>query len=263
MWDFPELEIWSKNLTNYFKERKILDVFCSEKLSVNISSTDLKNKLYGRTIKSFNRYGNSIILSLSERKYLTIKLSKDSYFLITEKEFPSNTRLVFNFFNFSKLLLIDPSNTTIIEFSNISNQNNVIAKNIATDFSKFDEPKFLKLLNESKINIKDLLTSDMYIQGIGKLCADEILFNAGINPKLNVEDIPLKKQAELYESIFNVLNSSLYYAQKEIGNTLNNSSYNWVRVYGRKGKSCYVCGKSILIKKNKTHESYYCPRCQK
>jgi formamidopyrimidine-DNA glycosylase len=115
--------------------------------------------------------------------------------------------------------------------------------------------------------IKQFLTDQKIIAGIGNIYADESLFRAKISPLRLAKDIPDSEWQVLRQSII----ETLELAVKHRGTT--DSDYvdaegkkggmqNYLNVYGRQGQDCRGCPgkvKKITLGGRGTH---YCPECQ-
>ncbi len=123
-------------------------------------------------------------------------------------------------------------------------------------------------LSRSRRAIKECVMDQSIIAGIGNIYADEILFDAGINPErmaCTVTEEECRRLAETIPRLIsfftekNAMTASEYLELK--GKDYRNTPY--LRVYGHSGEPCPIC-KTIL---RKTviggRSSTYCPVCQK
>lgn len=111
--------------------------------------------------------------------------------------------------------------------------------------------------------IKPLLLEQSFIAGVGNIYADEALHRAGIHPlypanQLDQDDV---------QSLWQAVRASLQAGIDDQGTSLD-----WVyqggqyqeqlRVYGREGEPCPICGtpiRKIMVSQRGTH---FCPTCQ-
>ena len=111
--------------------------------------------------------------------------------------------------------------------------------------------------------IKNILTNQKFLAGIGNAYADEILFTAGIHPfrkrpSLNAEEIE-----KLYYSIRSVLNKAIETLSHRMGETIDVEIRDFLKVHRRGGEPCPVCGTRISeVAPNKRITSF-CRNCQK
>lgn len=118
-------------------------------------------------------------------------------------------------------------------------------------------------------NIKQFLTDQKIIAGIGNIYADESLFDAGIMPTRKIKDIKLSEWTKIRASILKILKLAIKYGGTTDSDYVNaegkkGGMQDHLKVYHRTGKPCAGnCGskiKRITIGGRGTH---YCPKCQK
>ena len=118
--------------------------------------------------------------------------------------------------------------------------------------------------SEKKRSVKSLLTQDQLIPGLGNSIAQDILFNARLHPKTQIEVLSEEEIMTLYKSIKETVND----ASKNDG---RNDEYDF---YGNLGKyervldsksierGCPVCKSKIEKIQYLGGSSYYCSKCQ-
>jgi len=132
----------------------------------------------------------------------------------------------------------------------------------------FNAEYLYRITRKRTISIKQCLMEPHIVVGVGNIYANESLFRAGIKPKLSSGKLSLPRCEKLVLEI----RATLTEAIKQGGSTLRNfvnsdgnpgyfqQTY-WV--YGRTGKPCQQCGKTIKQIKQGQRSSFYCPTCQK
>ncbi len=117
--------------------------------------------------------------------------------------------------------------------------------------------------SEKKRSVKSLLTQDQLIPGLGNSIAQDILFNARLHPKTQIEVLSEEEIMTLYKSIKETVND----AAKNDG---RNDEYDF---YGNLGKyervldsksierGCPVCKSKIEKIQYLGGSSYYCSKC--
>jgi formamidopyrimidine-DNA glycosylase len=117
-------------------------------------------------------------------------------------------------------------------------------------------------------NIKQFLTDQTIIAGIGNIYADESLFQARISPLRKVKDISLSEWSKIIQSVLDVLEKGIKYGGTTDSDYVNaegkkGGMQNHLKVYHKTGSKCPAdCGgviKRITIGGRGTH---YCPECQ-
>lgn len=132
----------------------------------------------------------------------------------------------------------------------------------------FTQDLFENLISKKKKNIKAFLLDQDKIAGIGNIYADEILFESGVLPDRNIQDLSKSDIKNIYINIKKVLQKAVKYR----GTTFNDyrdadgNKGNFVsqlKVYGRDGEDCKKCNTKIEKTKVAGRGTHFCPKCQK
>lgn len=126
----------------------------------------------------------------------------------------------------------------------------------------FTEEAFAGILaGQGRAQIKGVLRNQSLIAGIGNAYSDEILHVAKMSPykpaNMAADDV-----ARLYEAMQSTLREALARADGLAASELKSEKKSNLRVHGRTGQPCPVCGDTIrqVIFHDSTFQ--YCPTCQ-
>jgi formamidopyrimidine-DNA glycosylase len=117
------------------------------------------------------------------------------------------------------------------------------------------------LASAGRTQIKGVLRDQSLIAGIGNAYSDEILHAAHMSPykpaAMSDDDA-----SELYEAVRETLQSAIDRSQGVGASSLKREKKTSMRVHGRAGEQCPVCGDTVrqVIFADRTLE--YCPSCQ-
>lgn len=134
--------------------------------------------------------------------------------------------------------------------------------------NKFTGYYLHKQSKKRTVPVKQLIMDNKVVVGVGNIYANEALFMAGIRPSLSANAIGYTRYQRLVLCIKKVLSKAI----QEGGTTLKDfvggdgkPGYfqQELQVYGRAGKSCYVCGDVLEEIRMQGRSSVYCPKCQK
>lgn len=128
--------------------------------------------------------------------------------------------------------------------------------------SGFDADALAAILAGSSQQIKGLLRSQSVIAGIGNAYSDEILHAARISPFASAKSLDRASVQNLYESIHGVLGAALAEAQGKPPKDLKDAKRSAMRVHGRTGQPCPVCGDAVREVSFADTALQYCPSCQ-
>jgi formamidopyrimidine-DNA glycosylase len=131
----------------------------------------------------------------------------------------------------------------------------------------FDGEHLHRLSRTRRVAVKSFIMDAAVVVGVGNIYASESLFLAGIHPARPCHRISLARYHRLAEVVREVLQASI----TQGGTTLRdfvredgNPGYfaRSLRVYGRAGEPCIVCGTALRQQRIGQRSSFYCPRCQ-
>lgn len=131
----------------------------------------------------------------------------------------------------------------------------------------FTTDRLYALLKGCHRPVKTLLLDQTKVAGLGNIYVDEALFQAGIRPMRHSDKVTKKEAVRLHEAIVAVLQEGLEHGGTTIrnfisGNGKEGQNQENLRVYGREGTPCTVCGTTIEYTKLNGRGTHYCPKCQ-
>lgn len=129
--------------------------------------------------------------------------------------------------------------------------------------------EFIARLKSSSRSVKVALLDQHAVAGIGNLYAAEILFLAGIDPRVRCSRISRPRWTRLHVVMQEVLAEAVALE----GSTLSDATYRTAlnepgryqsrhRVYGRTEQPCLTCGTPIRRIVQAQRSTFFCPQCQ-
>ena len=182
------------------------------------------------------------------------------------------TRAVFHFDDDSVLFFNDLRRFGYMKLYDTSELNNISElKHLGPEpFSKDFDVEYL-IRRADKIpnrKIKQFITDQEIISGVGNIYVDEALFYAGVLPVRPVKEISLSEWKKIRDSIIKSLKMGLQFGGSSedtyvdaFGNqgTMNQHTM----VYRKTGQPCQVCGTKIERISLGGRGTHFCPTCQK
>jgi len=110
--------------------------------------------------------------------------------------------------------------------------------------------------------LKGVLRDQGTIAGIGNAYSDEILHAARMSPFKPANGLDGRERATLYESIRGELSGAVERASGLAAKELKDDKRAGMRVHGRTGQPCPVCGTAIAEVSFADSSLQYCPTCQ-
>ncbi|MGW7091569.1 Fpg/Nei family DNA glycosylase [Streptomyces sp. NPDC054874] len=126
----------------------------------------------------------------------------------------------------------------------------------------FDRDAFAALLAGERRQIKGALRDQSLIAGIGNAYSDEILHVAKMSPFKRTADLGEDDVTRLYTALRTTLKDAVTRSSGVEAGKLKAEKKTGMRVHGRTGEACPVCGDTILEVSFSDSSLQYCPTCQ-
>jgi formamidopyrimidine-DNA glycosylase len=127
---------------------------------------------------------------------------------------------------------------------------------------EFTLERFAELLDGNRAQIKGVLRDQSVIAGIGNAYSDEILHVARMSPYRLAATLQPDEVAALYDAMQRTIREALEHARGLNAGELKAEKKLSMRVHGRAGQPCPVCGDVIRAVSFATSSLDYCPTCQ-
>ncbi|AZQ74494.1 Fpg/Nei family DNA glycosylase [Streptomyces luteoverticillatus] len=118
------------------------------------------------------------------------------------------------------------------------------------------------LLRGERRQIKGVLRDQSVIAGIGNAYSDEILHAARMSPFKLAASLTDEERATLYEALETTLREAVERSRGHVAADLKAEKKTGLRVHGRTGQPCPVCGDTIREVSFSDSSLQYCPTCQ-
>ena len=123
-------------------------------------------------------------------------------------------------------------------------------------------PSLAGILHEQRGTLKSVLADQSVIAGIGNAYSDEILHAAQLSPFRHADALSDDEVDRLAAAIRDVLTAAVALAVDTDPASLKDGKRQSMRVHGRKGLPCPVCGEIVREVSLASRSFQYCPRCQ-
>ncbi len=132
----------------------------------------------------------------------------------------------------------------------------------------FDGDYLFRLSRGRRVAVKGLLMDQKVLVGVGNIYVAEALFVAGVRPGRAAGRVSRRE----YRALASAIRRILSHAIEQGGTTLRDfirpdgePGYfeQELKVYGRGGEPCRVCGKAVRVSRDQQRSSFYCPGCQR
>ncbi|MCX4452162.1 Fpg/Nei family DNA glycosylase [Streptomyces sp. NBC_01340] len=126
----------------------------------------------------------------------------------------------------------------------------------------FDEERFARLLANERRQLKGALRDQSLIAGVGNAYSDEILHAAKMSPFKIAASLSPEETTRLYEALRTTLTEAVERSHGLAAGRLKAEKKSGLRVHGRAGEPCPVCGDTIREVSFSDSSLQYCPTCQ-
>jgi len=289
--ELPEVETIRLGLTGQFEDIEIVDVESHSCRVFQVPRDWLRQVLLGDKIQSLDRLGKFLIFRLSEHD-LVIHLGMTGQLTLRDpsrcdsphffrhpatglqrvrQHSPDqHTHLQIHFENGKSLCYRDIRTFgRIYLFTHEEARRDRFFSRVGMEpFSEeYLLDVFLDNCRDRKVRIKSLLLDQSFVAGVGNIYADESLFVSGIHPCRRINRIRIFERERLFQSIKRVLEKAIKFGGTTLRDYIDSdgregSHQEELRVYGREGSPCLVCGaeiRKIFISNRGTH---FCEVCQ-
>jgi formamidopyrimidine-DNA glycosylase len=125
----------------------------------------------------------------------------------------------------------------------------------------FTREAFGKLIARRRDQVRAFLMDKRALASIGNAYADEILFAAGLHPKTFCNKLAPPEIDGLHAAIGRVLNDAIVEIRRR-DEPIEVKVRDFLKVRGRDGKPCLVCGTTIRAVRVGDGDACFCPHCQ-
>jgi formamidopyrimidine-DNA glycosylase len=127
---------------------------------------------------------------------------------------------------------------------------------------EFDQAALAAILSGSRQQVKGLLRDQSTLAGVGNAYSDEVLHAARLSPFAIAGRLDDGEVTRLYEALRTILNSAVDTARGKPAKELKDAKRAGMRVHGRTGRACPVCGDIVREVSFADSALQYCSTCQ-
>lgn len=128
--------------------------------------------------------------------------------------------------------------------------------------ASFDRDTLAGLLTGRRTQIKGVLRDQSIVAGIGNAYSDEILHAAKMSPYALAANLDDAEVDRLYAALSATLAEAVAAASGKPPSDLKDAKRRGMRVHGRRGEACPVCGDEVRSVFFADNSLEYCPTCQ-
>jgi formamidopyrimidine-DNA glycosylase len=259
--ELPDVETYKRYLDATALHKEIIGVEVRSRILLEETQVrELEGGLRGQSFESTHRHGKWLFVELADAGWLVLHFGMSGriqYFRDMEKD-PSYDRFLVTFANGYHLAYVAARKLGEIEIIE-DPQAFVQDKGLGPDVlaPDFGVEAFLALLAERRGMIKPALMDQQLLAGIGNVYSDEILFQARVHPRTEIDQLDTEKRKEIYVKMQEVLRTA-------IGHQARPAEFpdSFIIPHRDAQGACPVCGNAVAQVKVSGRTAYYCPNRQ-
>jgi formamidopyrimidine-DNA glycosylase len=263
--ELPDVELYKRHLDMTCLGRTIRRVVVGDtRILADVSAAELAQRLEGARITASRRHGKHLLVDLGPVGWLTLHFGMTgSLWHFTEGEQdPTYDRVRLDFADGHHLAYI---NARLLGRVGLTADADafIAAQGLGPDAldPRFDLAAFERSLKSRKRDVKSLLMDQEVVAGIGNIYADEILFQARLNPRTRCDRLDADARQRLFGQIKEVLTTATA-SGAGAERLVDRLPASFLIPHREKGARCPRCGAEIASVKFSGRTAYYCPRCQ-
>ncbi len=263
--ELPEVETIVRELRHQVTGKAIARVRVLWERSVQGQAEDFQLCLAGKTIEAISRRGKFIGFELQDGTFFTVHLRMTGKLLQeVDAAGKNHVRVEFRFTDGSSLYFVDARKFGRLRLWPCKKRS---CPGLGPEPLK--ESAVLAALAglRTRRPIKTVLLDQAVLAGIGNIYADEALHLARVHPLIPACRLSAGQLKKLSRVVPRVLKGAI----ARSGTTLRDyrtvtgargDNEPQLRVYGRSGQPCFVCGAAIERMRIQGRSAHCCPRCQ-
>jgi len=263
--ELPDVELYKRHLDATCLGRTIRHVAVADaRILADLPAGELARRLEGARIGASRRHGKHLLVDLGPPGWLTLHFGMTGalkHFTDSEQD-PPYDRVRFDFADGHHLAYTDVRLFGRVGLASDADAF-IAAEGLGPDAldPRFDFAAFERALAGRKRDVKSALMDQEAVAGIGNIYSDEILFQAGINPRTRCDRLDADARPRLFSRIREVLETAIA-SGAGAERLVDRLPGSFLIPYRAKGGRCPRCGAEITTAKFSGRTAYYCPRCQ-
>ncbi|MGG1636441.1 Fpg/Nei family DNA glycosylase [Paenibacillus sp. NRS-1760] len=268
MHELPELENYRALLAEQFAGAQITGIEITNGKVFQASEEQIERDVVGKVVWFVERRGLHLVLHLDNGKRLLLHLGQGAY-LYRGSESDKPDRNVQMKLHFGEAVLygvgLRADDLQLLTVKEVEGKlgrlgPDALDKRVTVD-------RFIALFAKKRVAIRNALSDQNVISGIGAAYADEICFAAAIRPDTKVPVLENEAWERLYAAMHNVLKEAISQGGAGEhpffeGDSLTGKHRNHFQVFEREGQPCSRCGAVIEKIDVSGRKVYACPACQ-
>jgi len=258
--ELPDVETFRRYMNATALHRRIERVHVEDtSVLEGTTAQALGRHLKHRQLENTSRRGKYLFAELDEGGALVLHFGMTGHLEYARHRAPSPdyTVMTIEFEDDSRLFYVAPRKLGHIAFTE-SVEAFIEKHGLGPDALSLEIESFRQLASTHHGAAKSFLMNQNIISGIGNVYADEVLFQAGIDPGRRIDTLDNEALTEMHHQLQRVLDAAI--AAKADPDAMPDS---FLLPHRTDGEQCPRCGGPLKQRRINGRSTYFCPRCQR
>lgn len=261
--ELPDVEAFRRYLDATSLHKKIRSVSVKDpEMLESLSPSRLKRRLQGHSFRSTRRHGKYLFAETDDASWLVLHFAMTGflkYFKSPHQE-PEHDRLLMRLSNGYSLAYDCQRKLGKIELT-ADPEAFVSEYGLGVDAlaPELDLATFTDLFSRSRGTVKNALMNQNLLAGVGNVYSDEILFQAGIDPRARTNVLSEDSLGKIFRAMREDVLPTAIDAQAEPSRFPDR----YLTRQRREGGTCPRCGGELAQEKVSGRTAYLCRKCQR
>jgi formamidopyrimidine-DNA glycosylase len=209
--ELPDVEVYRRRLVTATRGRRIDGVVVRDSQVLDrVSGRRLDDGLEAARVRTTRRRGKTLYAVTRSGPHLRLHfgMTGDLVVLDGDHDEPSHTRVVFSLSGGRRLLFVDQRKLGRVGLVD-DVEDDIAARGLGPDVLDLDQGAWSRLLRSSRAGLKALLVDQSEVAGLGNIYADEVLFQARLDPRGAAADVGDAGVRRLYRQLRRVLDRAV------------------------------------------------------
>lgn len=269
--ELPEVETTRRGIEPHVRGMRVTDVIVRRRDLRRPVSSDLAS-IIGRTVTGVGRRSKYLLIGASDDSTVLIHLGMSGSLRLVDPADPwrQHDHVGITLTSGRQLRFHDPRRFGLVLRVIGDPQKHPLLQGLGPEplGRSFTAARLMHACAGRKAAIKLVIMDAKVVVGVGNIYASEALFRAGIRPQSPACTLTRPRIEALVAAIRHVLRAAVARGGTTLRDFLGSDGQpgyfrQELRVYGRKGEPCRVCGTPNRHAVLGQRSTYWCPKCQK
>ena len=266
--ELPEVETIRRQLCAAGVEGRVIETVQIEwpRTVDPLTPEQFRQTAQGCRLEKIGRHGKWLIFELDREENLLVHLRMTGGFYLTHGAFTPgpHDRAILQLSGRLNLHFRDPRKFGRWRLA-------ASIDGLGPDALTVTKKQFLHAFERQSKVLKALLLDQSFVAGVGNIYADEALFEARLDPRRRSGSLLESERAALWKAVRHVIEAGVRNGGTSLGAGQGNyvdlngeagGHREKVKVYGRAGEPCIVCGQPLHKTQIAQRSTVFCVRCQ-